>query len=468
MRLKPILRSLMLASVLSAQCYSWAADPGLKELYLQAQKTSPQYLAALADRQAAGALVYQAGGQFLPQVSANASYTDNNMDVDQTTKTLTGQQTTRNTSYDFVTKNAALNLSLAVFRPQLWAAFAQARAQVRQAEGALRQAEQDLIVRVAQSYFDVLLAEDALRLAGEQKAAILERLKQAKRYFDAGFGTITDINEAQARFDVVSAQGLTAENTLEVRRRALEATVGNYYERLRPLTALSLEQPEPAVSEAWQDFAKHNNPALKAREAAFEVAQQEVYKNASAHLPTVDIVAGRSRSENPGYTTLDTTNWNTTAGVQISIPIFSGGTSQGRVSQAQYARERARQELEGAGRSVQLSVRQEFLNVVSGVAQVTAFTQAVKSNELALHSAKRGLEAGVRTSFDVLNAQSLLFSAKRDLAESRYAYVMARLRLRAAAGLLAAEDVLLVDSWLADTEQSLASAVNIPKELVRP
>lgn len=438
----------LIAALAGYSCASLAADPGLQALYQQARQNSPQYLAAVAERQAAETLVYQAGGQFLPQLSASASYIDNKTDVDQKVTGLNGQQTVRSTHYPFVTQNAGLNLSLAVFRPQIWASFAQAKAQVRQAESSLRQAEQELILRVAQSYFDVLLAEETVRLAAEQKTAILERLKQAKRYFEAGLGTITDINEAQARFDVVSAQGLTAENNLEVKRRALEAVVGSYHLRIQQLGSLSLDSPDPANPEPWQTFAIQYNPGLKAREAALDVAQQEVHKSFSAHLPTIDIVAGRSRNENPAYTMNDTVNWNTSAGVQLNVPLFAGGSTQARVSQSQYNRERARHEVEGTLRAVQLTVRQEYLNVVNGVAQVKAFTQAVKSNEVALHSARRGQEAGVRTSFDVLNAQTLLFSAKRDLAESRYAYVMARLKLRAAAGLLAEEDVVLVQSWL--------------------
>lgn len=447
MKPKLLLQILIFSALIGSLSLVQGAEAGFLELYREAQKTSPQYLAALAERQAAGTLVLQAGGQFLPQISANASYSDNDTNVDQKSASLLGQ-TIRSTPYNFVTKNAGLNLTMAVFRPQIWAGFAQAKAQVRQAEGGLRQAEHELIIKVAQGYFDVLLAEDTVRLAAEQKAAILERLKQAKRYFEAGLGTITDINEAEARFDVVTAQELTAINTLEIKKRALEATAGRYEAKLQQLDKLNLELPEPNVIEAWQAFSNQYNPAIKAREAAYEVAQQEVYKNASAHLPTVDIVAGRSRVENPGYTTIDSTNWNTSTGVQINFPIFTGGSTHGRVSQAQYNRDRSRHELEGVLRSVQLSVRQEFLNVVNGVSQVNAYSRAVKSNELALYSAKRGQEAGVRTSFDVLNAQSLLFSAKRDLAESRYAYVMSRLKLRAAAGLLGEEDIALIQSWL--------------------
>lgn len=455
-------KATVLAFFLAVNGGAFAQALGIQELYQIAQRTSPQYLAAQAERDAAQTTVYQAGGQFLPQVSANLARINNDTDVDQRTTLLTGDKITRSTNYDFITRNASLNLSLAIFRPQVWASFAQARAQVRQAESSLRQAEQDLILRVAQDYFSVLLAEDNVRLSGEQKSAIQERLKQAKRYFEAGLGTITDINEAQARFDVVAAQELSAINQLEVKRRTLAATVGRYQDRLLRLgPQLSLDTPQPNAPEAWLTFAKDYNPTLKAKEAAFDIAQQEVYKNASAHLPTVDFVAGRSRSENPGYTTIDTTNWSTTAGLQVNIPLFSGGATQARVMQSQYGRDRARYDVDGVSRAVELSARQEFLNVVNGVAQVTAFQQAVKSNELALYSAQRGQEAGVRTSFDVLNAQSLLYSAKRDLAEARYTYVISRLKLRAAAGLLASEDISLIQGWLENTPEMPA---DLPKE----
>lgn len=193
------------------------------------------------------------------------------------------------------------------------------------------------------------------------------------------------------------------------------------------------------------------NPTIKAKEAALEVADKEVVKSASGHLPTVDIVAGRSYYKDPGYTTINTKSIDNTLGVQISIPLFSGGSTQGRYDQSSAMRQRARSELESTNRSVTLATRQEYLNVVNGVAQIKALVQAVKSNELALYSARKGLEAGVRTSFDVLNAQQLLFSAKRDLALERYRYVLSRFRLRAAVGLLDETDVDLVQRYLSKT-----------------
>lgn len=438
-----ILRKTLVAGALAGSaCVAQAV--GLLELYREAIINDPVYAAAKADRDATETLVTQSRGQLLPQAALNWSRVKNDQSVAVTTSAgIFGRD------FGFYSRNASLNLSMALFRPQLWASYSQSKSQVAQAAAIFRNAQQDLIVRLAQAYFDVALAEDNLTLAGEQKLAIAEQLKQAKRYFEAGIGTVTDINEAQARYDTIVAQEIAAENTLEIKIHAVEQVVGTLYPNLDRLgQRLPLDLPEPQNIEPWLEFARGANPALKAREYALEVAQKDVYKNAAAHLPTVDLVGGRAQAIDPGYTTLNTETWNTTIGLQVSIPLFSGGTTQGRVNQAMALREKATFDLEAGVRAVNLATRQEFLNVVNGVAQVKALEQAVKSNEVALYSARKGLEAGMRTSFDVLNAQQLLFTAKRDLAQARYGYVMARLKLRAAAGQLAEEDVILVDAWL--------------------
>jgi len=441
------LRSALLATAVSLVT-SNASAAGLLELYREAVVSDAQYAAAKADRGAAEALVVQSRGQLLPQMAANGSRVHHDQSVKTYVPSLDKDYVK---DYGFKGDNASLNLSQALFRPQLWAAYAQTLAQVRQAEGALQQARQDLVLRVAQAYFDILLAEDTVTLAGEQKAAISEQLKQAKRYFEAGVGTVTDINEAQARYDTIVAQEIAAESNLEIKVRSMEQIVGKHHRRFDRLDGrMPLELPEPLSVERWLEFAMATNPTIKAREAALEAADQDVYKSAAAHLPTVDIVAGRSYYKNPGYTTINTSSIDNTLGIQVSIPLFSGGATQGRYDQASAMRERARLELESANRGITLSTRQEYLNVVNGVAQIKALEQAVKSNELALYSARKGLEAGVRTSFDVLNAQQLLFSAKRDLALERYRYVLSRFRLRAAAGLLDDGDVELVQRYLGE------------------
>lgn len=432
------------ALMLSFANFSHAA--GILEMYQDARASDPQYAAAKADWDAVKTLVPQALGQLMPQLGINGSRIKN--DTVNETRFTPGRY--RSTEYEFTSKTGTLNLSQALIRPQAWINYMQSKDQLRQADEQLRQAGQDLILRLAQAYFDVLLAEDNVLLAAEQKAAIGEQLKQAKRYFEGGVGTITDINEAQARYDTIVAQELAAQNNLEIRIRTIEQLVGKVYRSLAPLGAqMALESPEPVNVEKWIEFSLENNPQLRARQATFDVSQQEVYKNFASHLPTVDIVASSGRSENPGFTMVDNVAWNNSVGIQVSVPLFSGGTTQARVDQASALKERARAELEAAKRAVVQSTRQEYLNVVSGVAQVKALEQAVKSNELALYSAKKGQEAGLRTSFDVLNTQQLLFTAKRDLAQERNRYVLSRLKLRAAAGLLDVEDVILVERWLA-------------------
>lgn len=424
---------------------SFAHSAGFLDIYQDARLGDPQYAAAKAEWDAAKTLLPQAIGQLLPQIALSGSRINNDI-TNQTHSSLRG---TQSTDYQFTSKNGTLNLSQALIRPQAWINFLQSRDQIRQADEQLRLAKQELILRLAQAYFDALLAEDNVALAAEQKAAISEQLKQAKRYFQAGVGTITDINEAQARYDTIVAQELAVQNNLEIKIRAIEQLVGKVYSNISPLgPRLALESPDPASVEQWLAFSLANNPQLKAREASFDVSQQEVYKNMAAHLPTLDLVASKGRSESPGFTLIDNVTSSNTVGIQLSVPIFSGGTTHARVNQASALKERARYELEATKRAILQSTRQEYLNIVNGVAQVKALEQAVKSNELALYSAKKGQEAGLRTSFDVLNTQQLLFSAKRDLAQERYRYVLSRLKLRAAAGLLDEDDVVLVQYWL--------------------
>jgi len=429
----------------SAALSSLAYGTGFAPLYEEAKASDPQYASARAEFEAAETLIPQARGQLLPQLSVTGGKMKNTLAYEQRSA-IYGSWSK---DYRYTANNASLNLSLAVLRPQVWLGLAQSYDQVQVAEGQFRDAAQNLILRLAQAYFEALLAEDNVGLAAEQKAAITEQLKQAKRYFEAGEGTVTDINEAQARYDTIVAQELAAQNNLEIKLRAIEQVVGKVYRRIDRLgKRLQLDAPFPADVETWLDFAQDHNPLLKAREAALSVAEKEVQKSWAAHLPTVDLVASRSRSEDPSFTMINTVSWDNAIGFQVNIPLFTGGTTQGHVRQASSLREKASYDVEGARRYVVLNTRQEYLNVINGVAQVKALEQAVKSNELALHSAKKGQEAGLRTSFDVLNAQQLLYTAKRDLAQARYAYVLARLRLRAAAGLLDEDDVSLVQTWL--------------------
>ena len=309
---------------------------------------------------------------------------------------------------------------------------------------------------MAQAYFDVLLARDNVAFAGAQKTAIAEQLAQAKISFQVGTATITDTHEAQARYDLAASQEITAKSDLEVKQRALELIIGKATPALAPLGArLQLVLPEPAIQDKWVDESRSANPQVRTAEANLTLAQQEVQRNRGGHHPTLDAFAAYNRNAQGAGTLTTTPGFDTrqsNIGLQLAVPIYQGGAVTSRVREAVANEEKARQDLENARRAVELNARQSFLGVTSGVAQVKALESAVVSSQSSLDSTRLGREVGVRTQVDVLNAQQQLFSARRDLAQAKYAYILSTLRLKAAVGRLTEQDVVAVNAWLDRTQ----------------
>ena len=301
--------------------------------------------------------------------------------------------------------------------------------QVAQTEAQFRVTEQDLILRVAQAYFDVLIAQDSVQLAEAQQTAISEQLEQAKRNFEVGSATITDTHEAQARYDLTSAQEIAAQNSLEIKRRTLQQLINAIPKDLRHLgKEFKLETPQPADMEKWVDDAQLNSLQLAIAQAGAEIAEKEVARNRGGHYPTVDLVANYSNSQsNGGSFGVGSDNTSKSIGVQLNLPLFQGGAVNSKWREAEANRERAIQELENARRSVALQTREAYLGVVSGIAQVKALQQALVSSESVLEASKLGQEVGVRTNLDVLNAQQQLHSTRRDLYQAEYSYLLSRL-----------------------------------------
>jgi outer membrane protein len=324
---------------------------------------------------------------------------------------------------------------------------------VAQTEAAFGQVAQDLIVRVAQAYFDVLASQDSLAFIQAQKTAISEQLAQAKRNFEVGTATITDTHEAQARFDLASSQEIAAHNDLQIRRNALQQIIGKFPERLTPLRpAAELNPPKPNAMEPWVASAEDQNLAVRIQEAALEIASREIKRARAGHYPTLNLV-GSYGSNSASISTVGTVSVGTDStsqsiGLQLAIPIYAGGGVNALQRQAIANEEKARQDLENARRSAALAVRQAFLGVTSGMAQVRALEQALVSSQSALDSNKLGYEVGVRINIDVLNAQQQLFSTKRDLAKARYETLLNGLRLKAAAGTLTEQDLEAVNRLL--------------------
>jgi outer membrane protein len=299
------------------------------------------------------------------------------------------------------------------------------------------------MVRTSQAYFDVLLAQDKIDLIVAQKAAINKQLDQAKANFDVGTATITDVNEAQAKYDLLIAQEIAAHNELEVKKRSIQAITSRTPEALASAKEdLKIMIPMPQDMEKWVEIAEAQNPQIKVQEESVNIATQEIERAHAGHYPTVDVIASYADTNASGGTNgigSDLTNF--TIGLQMEVPLYQGGSTSSKEREAVANQQKAKDDLELARRNASLQTRQAYLNVASNVAQVKAYEQALISNQSSLDSTELGYQVGVRTSVDVLNAQQQLYSAKRDLLQARYAWMLSVIQLKAAAGVLTENDL---------------------------
>lgn len=441
MKLNKLTASVLLA--LGVQTSASAAD--LLDTYHAAQGQDAVFASARAAQQAGKEKLTQGRSGLLPSVtlSANSTYNDNNVQFPGATRQMS-----------YTSSAAGITLVQPLLRQQNWMGYSESELQVAISDAQFHLAEQDLILRTAQAYFDVLLAQDSVQLAETQKRAISEQLEQAKRNFEVGTATITDTYEAQARFDLNNAQLIAAQSTLEIKLRQLQQMTNAGTAALKPVgSGLKLEVPQPADSTKWEEEAQKNNLQVLIAQASAEIADKEVSRNRGANYPTLDLVANVTKSSanggvfnGAGYGPADTTSKS--VGVQFNMPLFQGGALNSKWREAEANRDKAQQDLENARRNVSLQVRQAYLGVESGMAQVKALQQALKSNESLFESSKLGQNVGVRTNLDVLNAQQQLISTRRDLMQAQYNFLMSQLRLEAAAGSLDENDLARINQAL--------------------
>ena len=436
----PLIRAFLFTSLLTAAATAAAED--LLQVYRDAQRYDAVYAAARHSLAAGRERIPQARALLLPSLNLNANANQQHVDVESRDPAVSPSFSRSPTTAAYT-----FQLTQPIFRPQNLVQRDQADYQVRQAEATFAQASQDLGVRTAQAYFDVLAAQDTLALVGAQKAAISEQLAQAKRNFEVGTATITDTHEAQARYDLVVAQEIAAQNDLESKRRALQLVAGKEYPNLKPLrTDVRLAGPNPQDMQSWVDIAEKQAYPVLIQEAIAEVAQLEVKRTRAAHLPTLDLVGSAGQSTESGSATqaAATTRRDFTTssiGLQLAVPLYQGGGLTSREREAAANHLKAREDLQNAKRNSALATRQAYLAVINGIAQIGALEQALKSSQSALDSNRLGYEVGVRINIDVLNAQQQLFQTRRDLAVARYNAILNHLRLKAAAGSLREEDL---------------------------
>jgi outer membrane protein len=416
-----------------------ATAENLIQVYQDARAYDAPYAAARYALQAGMEKLPQGRALLLPSLNLSASATESRLESDSKNPTLAPSFTR-----DLSVQNVQLTFTQPIYRKQNFLQYDQGELQVKQAESQFGQAGQDLIVRVAVAYFEMLGAEDSLRLVRGKKAAIAEQLAQAKRNFEVGTATITDTHEAQARYDLSQAEEISAMNDLEAKRRALQQLTGKVYGALRPLRSdIKLSPPNPNNMQDWVDLAEKQSYPVLIQESATAIADLEAKRNQAGHYPTLDLVANYGYTEQTGsqFTSIGSNLTNASIGLQFALPIYQGGGISSRAREAASNYERSKQDLENSRRSAALVARQSYLAVIAGVAQVRAYEQALVSSRSALDSNRLGYEVGVRINIDVLNAQQQVFQTERDLLASRYNTIANTLRLKAAGGGLRDEDV---------------------------
>ncbi|MDO9482072.1 MAG: TolC family outer membrane protein [Hydrogenophaga sp.] len=433
------LSRLAIGALLALGGASGAQAQSLVELYEAARGFDATYLSALSQFDASQAKAAQARAGLLPQAGLAAAA--NWARRDSSAAALEGTSNSQ---------SVALSASHPLYRPANQLVNDQAQLSIDIAKAQLDTAEQDLIVRTTQAYFDVLAAEDTLTFVKAQKTAVSEQLAAAKRNFEVGTTTVTDSREAQARFDLVLAQEIAAENDLRVKKLALDQLVGKAGVAPKPLAApVALPALTPADPQAWVAQAETRHPAVLQATKGLEMAQLETRKAETGHQPTLDLVGQYqiARAPTTGFPNNVRTN-TASVGLQFNMPLYTGGAVQNRIKETLALEDKARTDLQAAQRGVSQATRAAYFGVLSGQGQVKALEAAEASSQSALDANKLGYQVGVRINIDVLNAQSQLFQTKRDLAVARYNVLLGGLRLKQASGQLAAQDLLVVNGLL--------------------
>lgn len=426
--------SLRLLALLISSLPILAQGANLADLYDLAKGSDPQLRGAVAAREAAREGGNQSRALLYPDVRFTANMAENDEDG----------------LPSYSSDGWTLSLTQPLYRRDRFVAVSQSDLATKQAELEYSASEQSLIVRLSERYFDVLAAIDSLEFAQAEKKAISRQLDQTKQRFEVGLIAITDVHEAQARYDLSVAQEIVAQNALANARIALREVTGSFSGNLQKLSeGVPLVAPQPADVESWGSSAVDQNPTVAASRLSAEAAREEIRRLRSGHYPSLDLVASRNHSDIDGGSSGPRETDSTSLALQLTVPIYQGGLVSSRTRQAEFRYNQALEGLEQQIRATDRQTRNAYLGVLASISQVKALQQALVSSRSALQATEAGFEVGTRTIVDVLDAQRELFRARRDLARARYDYVLNSLRLKQAAGNLIEADLLQVNGWLA-------------------
>lgn len=439
-----MMKHALVAAIAALACSTQFANAiGLLDAYRAARENDPTWRAALKENEAGRENRSLGLAGLLPQVSASGYKNKVTGDREQP---FLGKTYTDDLDYN--SKSTSVQLRQPLFNMQRLAEYRQGGAKAEYSDAVLDQKQQELAIRLSGAYMDVLLSRDSIDLAVAKLKAISEQLAAAKRMYELGDGTVTDVDETTARRDIADAQRIEADDRLQVALRSLQELIGETPRSLAVLGGDEFALPTMSDSAAvWTERALANNPEIRAQHKAVEVSAREVDRSVAGHYPTVDLVGAYSKAESESLTSLNQRTTTKSIGLQVNIPLYSGGYTSALTRQAAANRDRAKEELEAAVSKVRTEVVRQFTGTTTGASKVRALEQAVKSSERSLKSTQMGFKAGLRTNADILNAQEQLYQSRRDLAEAKYNYLICRVRLKAAAGELSEADVVEVDRY---------------------
>lgn len=414
----------------------------LLDIYGIAVDGDPVVREALARRNSALESKPQSIARLLPTLAASGSSARERIDNKKGGFQGSGTQ-------NFWTHRMSVNFNQPIFHWDFWVQLSQADNRVAEAEADYQAAQQDLIVRTAESYFDILAAGDNVDFAAAEKRAIARQLDQAQQRFEVGLIAITDVHEAQAAYDQARADEIKAQNELDNAKEALNEIIGDHKISMEPLDAeLPLETPEPTDIEQWASMADKQNLSIIAAENRAEAARKNIEIQNAGHLPVLDLVANYSYQETNSIFGLR--GDSESIGLQLNVPLFEGGAVSSRARQARYDYDAAKENLIAKRRATKRQVRDAYRGVVTTINQVEALAATVRSAATAVEASEAGQEVGTRTMVDVLAEQRNLYRAQRDYARTRYDYLINGLRLKQAAGSLTVGDLEHIDQWIVE------------------
>lgn len=420
----------------------------LTDVYQQALARDPTLASAFSANQAAQEIVVQGKALYRPMVNFNASVTATQSDIRYVGGgfnpfgSAVGRSNYEGYSYGVEGRQP-------IYRKQNLIQIDQSQIQLDQENKRLHLTQQNLIYRVTQAYFDVLIAQDNIALIGAQKNAISSQLAQAKANFEVGSSTITDVNEAKARYDLIIAQEIAAINAHQIAQRSLEAITGTALQKLATVRSdIKMSSLDQSMSQ-WIEVTTQNNLNIQLAQDDLRFSALEVERMNAGHLPVLDAIARYSNDyTNGGVMGIGQELKSAVIGFQLQIPLYQGGAISSQVRQAVLNKQKAQDDIEVAIRKAELETQRAYLNLNSAIAQVRAYEQSLVSSQSQLESTELGYQVGVRTSVDVLNSQQQLYGAKRDLLQARYNYLISIIRLKAASGIVTEMDLSDINQQL--------------------